>query len=228
MDCQSLVQLSFSFVHLPLQTLVGMFSKCIMFSIESTFVVERKTGNQELATGNKLQLPTNVMQSIKVILFSLFLSFSWSFVFSQQLVLVKKNKVRGRFNANDEIRYSLARRGSLQSETIRSINDTSFITSTDTVLLSNIKRVDGRTTYDFTRSLGIKMMTAGFLLHLGDYLTVTLVQSEDYTFNPGVTITSSAMVITGFLLQWLRKPYIVLSRNSALLSVSRDSPMFRR
>jgi hypothetical protein len=146
---------------------------------------------------------------------------------AQQLVLLKKNKIRGRFNIGDEIRYSLVKKGSLQSGEIRIITDSSFVTTSDTVSLLEVKRVDGRTTYDFARSLGIKMMTAGFLLQLGDYLTVSLVQDQSYSFNPAVTLTSAGMMITGFLLQWLRKPYIVLSPKAALISVKEESTLFR-
>jgi hypothetical protein len=108
-----------------------------------------------------------------------------------------------------------------------SITDTSFVTSTDTVVLDAVRRVDGRNTYDFVRSLGIKMMTAGFLLQLGDYLNVTVVQDQSYSFSPAITITSAGMIVTGFLIQSVKKPYIVLSRSAALVSVGEGSPLFR-
>jgi hypothetical protein len=146
---------------------------------------------------------------------------------AQQLVLLKKNKVRGRFNAGDEIRYSLFAKGQLHAGVIKSITDTSFVTPTDTIMLNEVRRVDGRTTYDFTRSLGIKMMTAGIILQLGDYVNVTLVQNQSYSFNPAVTITSAGMIVTGFLLHRIRKPFITLSHRAALVSVGKDSSLYR-
>jgi hypothetical protein len=110
---------------------------------------------------------------------------------------------------------------------IKLITDTSFITATDTIMLSEIKRVDGRTTYDFTRSLGIKMMTAGIILQFGDYVNVTLVQNQSYSFSPAITMLSAGMIVTGFLVHRVRKPCITLSRSAALVSVGEGSPLLR-
>lgn len=182
-------------------------------------LLKNSSGKKALTIGSR----QNTTLSL-VFIFLLTIAISSS---AQQLVLLKKNKVRGRFNAGDEIRYSLFSKGQLHSEVIKSITDTSFVTATDTIMLNEVRRVDDRTTYDFTRSLGIKMMTAGIILQLGDYVNVTLVQNEAYSFNPAVTITSAGMIATGFFLHRIRKPYITLSHRAALVSVSKDSSLYR-
>lgn len=162
--------------------------------------------------------------SSSVIVLCLVITFSSS---AQQLVLLKKNKVRGRFNPGDDIRYSLSLKGHLRSEVIKSITDTSFVTPTDTIMLYEVRRVDRRATYDFTRSLGIKMMTAGFLLQLSDIANVTLVQDEHYSFSPATSITAGGMIVIGFLLHRVRSPYITISRSAALVSVKKRSSLLR-
>jgi hypothetical protein len=173
------------------------------------------------------ELATDPQRNVRHILIFIILLTIVSSSYAQQLVLLKKNKVRGRFNSGDEIRYSKFTKGHLRSDVIRSITDTSFVTSTDTILLYEVRRVDGRITYDFTRSLGIKMMTAGFLLQFGDYVNVTLVQDQHYNFSPAITIISAGMMVTGFVLHRVRRPYITLSRSAALVSARKGSPLHR-
>ncbi len=147
---------------------------------------------------------------------------------AQQLVLVKKNVIKSRFFVGQEIQYSLRSDRLFTSGVIRSISDSSFVTHTDTVMIRDVGRVGIGNDYDFVRSLGIKMLVAGVLLQLGDYLTVTLVQDLDYAFNPGVTLTSASMIVTGVLIQKLKKPYVVLSHRAVLMSVTEVNPLYQR
>jgi hypothetical protein len=140
---------------------------------------------------------------------------------AQNLILVKKNRILMRFTKGDNIRYAVLTSGALITGKIVSIMPDHFVTGSDTIRISEVTRLDVRHSQrrKALRSSGIKLITAGVLLGLGDYINVTVVQDQHYSFQPGVAITSMALIVTGFSLHWAAKREIKIKRHTVLMSV---------
>ena len=153
-----------------------------------------------------------------IVLMMLVLTFEIS---AQSLALIKKNKVLIRFTKGDNILYSVRPSGKLVAGKILTITPDHFVTDSDTVQLSDIKRLDIRDSQhrNALRSSGIKLIVAGVLLGLGDFLNVTVVQDQPYSYQSGVTLTSAALMLTGFSLYRLSNRKMKLRRNVVLMSI---------
>ena len=150
-----------------------------------------------------------------------------------QLIIMRKNDVKARFNTGQYIHYGNVEDRQLRRDKIISMTDTSFITTTDTVLIREITKVN---THDVEtrsattdglnfRSAGPKLIAAGIVLQVGDIANVTLVQNNTYEINPGVTIISAALICTGSAILRAQKA-TKINRNNRVLIVKRGSPLF--
>lgn len=170
------------------------------------------------------------MQKIKVfVLLCLFLLLACPHLIAQQLVVLSKEKVKARFNAGDKVQYTLRQTRGKKTDTIISITDFSLQMQHDTVVIADILTIGMN---QFThgqqklRSAGVKLITAGVLLSLGDFITVTVVQDSEYTINKGVALVSAGLLLTGTAMMVLVKKEIRINRKNRLLVVEYGSPFY--
>lgn len=150
---------------------------------------------------------------------------------AQQLLVLKKEKVKAAFAVDDEIRYTTVRDNSTRNDKIVYLSDTVLITRGDTLRLHHLNKVyfsNSKTNGSKVTSAAIKLIAAGVLLSLGDFITVTAVQDNEYTMNKGVTVVSSSLIVAGAGLLIFKKPYIRIGKNNRLRVVNKTSPFYQK
>jgi hypothetical protein len=146
----------------------------------------------------------------------------------QQLLVISKNRVKARFNIGDRI-YIAAEHHASGSLTITGFDKTSILSGSDTIPIYGIKRIGSfeKAKIGKLYQAGFKVLTAGVLLFIGDYLTVTLVQNNDYNVHPGTAIVSAALITSGVVMMAVN-PRVTITRKNRAVIVSDDSPLYKR
>ena len=168
------------------------------------------------------------MKYIAIILFSLF--FCSPAKGQHQLIVLKKGRVVKRFDVDDFIRYSTAKKKDFVRERIVELTDSVFITTNDTIAPYQIRLIDvGRNeTPGITgRKVGMYALQAGVILPLGDWVNIRLIQDRHYEPDPGLSIASVALITTGALCLILDKPYRK-TISYRLRIVDHTSPLYHR
>lgn len=147
-------------------------------------------------------------------------------VSAQQLVVVRRDKVRLRFSAGEPIYYSIAGRKGVRKDVIMGFVQDKVILYRDTVHLLQLRKIGNPSHISRYQDRGAKVLTAGILLALGDFVNVTLVQHGDYRPDAGVTIVSAGLITTGIILL-KSKPVIKINRRNRLAVLS-EGPYWRR
>jgi hypothetical protein len=145
---------------------------------------------------------------------------------SQQLLILRREKVLKRFKIGDTFSCKKNRREMVSNERIVGITDTTLLTQNDTISFYKIAKINigERQEKNFRlRSSAVKLITFGLLVPLGDFITVSVVQNKDYEFNRGVGLSCGAVVLTGVILVVATRPWIKLNRRNKLSVVTYGS-----
>ncbi|HYG19104.1 MAG TPA: hypothetical protein VD816_09240 [Ohtaekwangia sp.] len=148
--------------------------------------------------------------------------------YSQRQVLVMKHeRVIKRYNTGDPFSYSIGSPKNFQRDRIVGITDSTIITRSDTISSHTIKFIHPGEMEGVTlRRIGLFAIAAGIVLPLADWINVSVVQDESYSFDRGVGITSAALITGGAAILIFKKPYIRIRRMKRVMIVDRDSPLY--
>ncbi len=146
---------------------------------------------------------------------------------AQQLLLARRERVISRFDVGDEIKYSTLHAGKRKG-VISSISSFQLIISTDTVNVADIRRMGSVASQNKAvwKSRGYKVLLAGVLLGLGDYITLTVVQGKDYEPDRGVLIVSAALISAGVVMI-TTDALTRINRSNRLVVIDADSHRYK-
>jgi hypothetical protein len=166
-----------------------------------------------------------------VIGFIIFLVLGTSAFAQQQFIVLKNEEVLARYQKGDIIKFMRAQDKEIQIQRILDMNDTLLMMNFDSVAYYRIRKLDIRDhkKKPYVQRLGSFMMAAGVLLPLIELLNTGVFQDTDReaTVSPGVWITSGALIGTGALLAFIKKPYFKPGRKFHLLIVDERSLFYR-
>ncbi len=147
---------------------------------------------------------------------------------AQQLLLVTKDRVSLRFSQGDPVLYLDRTRAKIQSDVIVGFMADNIILRRDTIGLAQIRGL-GNPSGPRARRLqesGSKLLIAGVLLGLGDFINVSVVQNKVYEADGAIIVVTAALVSVGVILL-TSKPVVKINRRNRLLIVPQDSPLYR-
>lgn len=161
---------------------------------------------------------------VKLSLFVLLLVSFNSFC-QNQLLVIKNDQVKVRYQAGDELVY---KRKSLKNPIrsyIISINDSTVITDMDTIATHQVERVYFRQG-NFLNVVGGFLVTGGVLIFLVDQVNELIVQGNEASINENVAAISLVSVGIGLPMMLVRKNSHRVGFKKRLRIINRDSPFY--
>jgi hypothetical protein len=149
---------------------------------------------------------------------------------AQQLVVLSRDHVVLRLRVGDLFQFQLKEQRRFQKDRIVELTESEIITTNDTLshLAFQKFKVAHKAEKSFQlRSSADKIIIAGILLPIGEYITITAVQDLEYEPNPGVLLTSGALITTGLLLKVISRPIIRINRNQRIRVVNYGSVFYQ-
>jgi len=137
----------------------------------------------------------------------------------RDIVLTKGNTIVVKITEGEYIRFKRKDRDYFDKGFIAGIHLDYFRVGEDTVYIYDVEKIDmrGRPNVGFkTAHIGVAFIIAGTTLFLGDLITVTAVQGQEYTFNRGVTTVAAALVGTGVAMQFINNEYFKIGRKKKI------------
>lgn len=135
---------------------------------------------------------------------------------AQQLIVVHRDQVRLRFSTGEPLYYSTAGRSEVRAGVITGFMQDTIILQRDTIALVQLRRIGDPSNLSRFHDKGYKILTAGILLGLGDFINVSVVQDKDYQPHPVVVIISAGLVSTGVIVL-TRKPVVKINRRNRVV-----------
>lgn len=142
-----------------------------------------------------------------------------------QLILLKNEKVLGRYREGERIRYRLKGSSEISKGLILGIYDSAFRTDRDTIPIHKIDRVYANRTM-FHNKLGASLVIGGTGLFLIDQFNTVIIQKESFSTDAGVTRASIIAVGAGLPLMLIKKRYYRIRYPSRILCVNPESPFY--
>lgn len=137
----------------------------------------------------------------------------------RDIVLTKGNTIVVKITEGEYIRVKQKDKDYFDKGFIAGIHLDYFRIGEDTIYIYNVKKIDmsGRPNVGFkTAHIGITFIVAGTALFLGDLITVTAVQGQQYTFDRGVTVVAAALVGSGVAMQFINNKYFKIGRRKKI------------
>lgn len=146
-------------------------------------------------------------------------------LFSQnQLVLIKNDEVVMRYRAGDDLKYK-RKNGEKFSGFIVEVNDSSIITSNDTVATHQIEKVyfpKG----NFLNVVGGFLVTGGALLFIIDQVNTIVVEGDKASLDGRVSRITLVSLTLGLPLMLIKKQAHRVGFKKRLRIVDRESPFY--
>jgi hypothetical protein len=146
-------------------------------------------------------------------------------LFSQnQLVLIKNDQVLMRYRAGDDVKYK-RKNGEKVKGFIVEVNDSTIITSNDTVATHQVQRIyfpKG----NFLNVVGGFLVTGGALLFLIDQVNVMVVNGDRASLDDGVSRATLTSIGIGLPPMLIKKQAHRVGFKKRLRIVDRESPFY--
>jgi bifunctional N-acetylglucosamine-1-phosphate-uridyltransferase/glucosamine-1-phosphate-acetyltransferase GlmU-like protein len=138
----------------------------------------------------------------------------------QRLIVASREKIKAEFYLGDEIRIATKQNSRFRSYQITGFIEHAVLLNSDTIYIHDIIRIAlHEKKSNRLRAAGIKVLTAAFVLPLGDFITVTVVQNQDYEVHRGVAIVSAGLFIGGMVMI-LVKPQVRINRKNRMMLIN--------
>lgn len=148
-----------------------------------------------------------------------------NYVSAQQLIVITRDRVRLRFSQGDQLYYATTRNSKVRQDAIAGFLPDRIVlrSNQDTIPLAQIRKLGSLAQHEVNRfqDPGFKILIAGVLLGVGDFINVSAVQDKEYRIDPGVIAVSSALITAGVILL-TRKPVVKVNRRNRVLIVNEE------
>jgi hypothetical protein len=153
----------------------------------------------------------------------IFLSFSA--IAQKQLLLLKGGTILHRFYPGDDMYIKVKGNQDRIHSYVNNILSDAVVLNQDTIPFHTIER-----TYFYEsaqmNSAGSKLLAAGILLCLGDYINQVAIQKNDFEIGRGVILVSATLITAGSLML-IKKKSQLLSHKYRLMMVKAGDPLYR-
>ena len=143
----------------------------------------------------------------------------------EQLVLLKRDRVIGRFTEGDYI-YCKMKNGSPRQGIINELEEFSIITNNDTIAFNQIASINLRHRRGALPTIGRGFITAGVLYFAVDQVNTLIVDGQE-GIDSGVVTASAALVGTGLVLIYSKSKYQRVGGGIVLRTIDYKSRFYK-